>query len=202
MTVREAMKTAARGAAHVAVAPLLVSFAIRSRLLGRDRALQGSSQLLALVPGVVGQYIRRAYLSHTIAFCDKTAVIEFGVLLSRADARLDARAYVGPGCHLGRVHLEQDVLLASGVHIPSGAKTHRIDDPSRPIREQGDDEQLVRIGAGSWIGESAVIMANVGRDAVVGAGAVVTRPLPAECIAAGVPARVLRYRVNRDARAV
>ena len=86
MTVREAMKTAARGAAHVAVAPLLVSFAIRSRLLGRDRALQGSSQLLALVPGVVGQYIRRAYLSHTIAFCDKTAVIEFGVLL-RVPAR-------------------------------------------------------------------------------------------------------------------
>jgi len=45
-------------------------------------------------------------------------------------------------------------------------------------------------------------MADVGRDSVVGAGAVVTRPLPAECIAAGVPARVIRYRVERDARAV
>jgi len=202
MSVREMLKSAARGAAHVAVAPLLVSYAIRSRLLGRDRALQASSQLLALVPGVLGQYIRRAYLSHTIAFCDKTAVIEFGALLSRADARIDANAYVGPNCHLGRVHVERDVLLASGVHIPSGAKTHRIDDPSRPIREQGDDEQLVRIGAGSWIGEAAVIMADVGRDTVVGAGAVVTRPLPAECIAAGVPARVVRYRVERDARAV
>jgi|SRR5438105_2113985 len=202
MMFRDAVKAAARAAAHVAVAPLLVSFAVRSRLLGRDRALQASSQLLSLVPGVVGQYVRRAFLSHTIAFCDKTAVIEFGVLVSRVDTRLDARTYIGPGCHLGRVHVERDVLLASGVHVPSGAKTHRIDDASRPIREQGDDEQVVRIGAGSWIGEAAVIMADVGRDSVVGAGAVVTRPLPAECIAAGVPARVLRYRVDRTARAV
>jgi len=202
MIVRDMLKSAARGAAHLAVAPLLVSYAVRSRLLGRDRALQASSQLLALVPGVLGQYVRRAYFSHTIAFCDKTAVIEFGALLSRADARLEANAYVGPNCHLGRVHVGRDVLLASGVHIPSGAKTHRIDDLSTPIRDQGDDERLVRIGAGAWIGEAAVIMADVGRDSVVGAGAVVTRPLPAECIAAGVPARVIRYRVERDARAV
>jgi acetyltransferase-like isoleucine patch superfamily enzyme len=44
------------------------------------------------------------------------------------------------------------------------------------------------------VGSAAVVMADVGPDSVVGAGAVVTRPLPARVIAAGIPARVLRHR--------
>lgn len=202
MIGREILKAAARGAAHAAVAPLLVSFTIRAALLGPDRALQGSTELLGLVPGLLGQYLRRAFLSHTIAGCHKTAVIAHGTTLSRAGARLDERTYVGPGCHLGLVHVERDVLIAAGVHVPSGGMTHRIDDLSRPIREQPTAERLVRIGAGSWIGEAAVIMADIGCDAVVGAGAVVTRSVPPRAVAAGVPARVLRIRSDQAARAV
>ena len=202
MSVRESLKAAARGAALVAVGPLLVSFRLRAAILGRDRAIHGSTQMLALIPGLAGQYIRRAFLSRTIAGCHPTVVVEFGTILSRAGARLDENAYVGPGCHLGLVHIERDVLIAAGVHVPSGSKTHRIDDLSRPIRQQTNDERRVRIGASSWIGEAAIVMADVGHDSVVGAGAVVTRPLPARCIAAGVPARVLRFRDDRPAQAV
>jgi acetyltransferase-like isoleucine patch superfamily enzyme len=52
----------------------------------------------------------------------------------------------------------------------------------------------VRIGAGSWIGSAAVVMADVGRDSVVGAGAVVTKPVPNRVVVAGVPARVVSSR--------
>lgn len=52
----------------------------------------------------------------------------------------------------------------------------------------------MRIGEGSWVGEAAVLAADVGRQTVVGAGAVVTRPLPDRVIAVGVPARVARRR--------
>ena len=202
MTVRDMTKAAAAGAAAIAVAPMFLSFAVRAALFGRDRALQSSSQLLALVPGIVGQYVRRAYLRRTIAACHETVVVEFGTTISRAGTRLDANTYIGPGCHLGLVHVERDVLIAAGVHIPSGTQTHCIDDLSRPIREQPSAERQVRIGAGSWIGEAAVVMADVGRDTVVGAGAVVTRPLPARCVAAGVPARILRIRCDQPARVV
>jgi acetyltransferase-like isoleucine patch superfamily enzyme len=199
MMVREAAKATARGAALIAVAPLLPSFAVRAALLGRDRALQSSTQLLSLIPGLVGQYLRRAYLSCTIAACHKTVVIEFGTTLSRAGTRLDEHVYIGPGCHLGLVHVERDVMIAAGVHVPSGAHTHRIDDPSQPIREQPRAEREVRIGAGCWIGAAAVVMADVGRNTVVGAAAVVTRPLPAGCVAVGAPARVLRFRQDGEA---
>ena len=90
--------------------------------------------------------------------------------------------------------LEDDVLLAAGVHVPSGAHTHGIDDMSVPIRDQPSVKSAVRIGRGSWIGSAAVVMADVGRDTVVAAGAVVTQPIPDCTIAGGVPARVLRER--------
>ena len=202
MSIREIVKTAARVMAHLAAAPFVLSFTVRAALLGRDRAIQSSTQLLALVPGLTGQYLRRAFLSWTIDACHHTVVVEFGTTFSRAGARLDERAYIGPGCHLGLVHVERDVLIAAGVHIPSGSMTHRIDDLNTPIRDQPSAERLVHIGAGSWIGAAAVVMADVGSDTVVGAGAVVTQPVPAGCVAAGVPARVLRTRGERPAQVV
>jgi len=194
VTLRELAKSAARGAAHVAVFPVVVSFALRSVLLGPDRALQPTSQWMSLIPGLSGQYLRRAFLSRALAECDSSAVIEFGTTFCRAGTRIGPDVYIGVRCHLGLVHLERDVLVASGVHIPSGGGTHGIDDLTRPIREQSRNERMVRVGAGAWIGERAVIMADVGPDAVVGAGAVVTRPVPAWAVSAGVPARVLRRR--------
>ena len=195
--LREIAKATARFVAHLAAAPLVASFTLRAALVGRDRAIQSSTQWLSLVPGLSGQYIRRAFLSRTIAGCHHTAVVEFGTTFSRAGARLDERVYIGPGCHLGLVHVEANVLIASGVHVPSGANSHRIDDHLRPIREQGSSERLVRIGSGSWIGSAAVVMADVGAHSVIGAGAVVTQPVPGKVVAAGVPARVLRTRGER-----
>jgi acetyltransferase-like isoleucine patch superfamily enzyme len=192
--VREHLKTAARGAALMLVLPALFSYSIRRLILGPDRALAGSAQALALLPGLAGGYLRRAFLSRVLAACAPSATIEFGVLFSQAGARLDANVYVGPRCHLGLVHLERDVLLGAGVHVPSGGATHGTGGIDRPIREQEGSPVLVRIGEGSWVGSNAVILADVGRHCVIAAGAVVTRPLPDYVVAAGVPARVIKDR--------
>jgi virginiamycin A acetyltransferase len=193
---RDLLKKTARGAALVAVSPCLLSFAIRRRVLGADRALQSSSQALSLVPGLAGQYLRRAFLSVALESCAATAVVEFGTTFSQQAARLDEHVYVGPFCTLGRVHLERDVLVASGVHIPSGAHTHGTSESVVPIREQEDGRRLVTIGAGSWIGARAVVLADVGRNCVIGAGAVVTAAVPDDSVAVGVPARVVRSRTR------
>ena len=55
----------------------------------------------------------------------------------------------------------------------------------------------IRIGEGTWVGSAAIILADVGKHCVIGAGAVVTSPIPDYAIAAGVPAKVIRDR--RDA---
>ena len=192
--MRDGVKALARGLATVVVSPVLLSFAIKRAILGADRALEGSSQLLALVPGLPGIYLRRAFLQFALASCAASVTVEFGTLFSQAGARLDDHVYVGPGCHLGLVHLERDVLLAAGVHVPSGGATHGTEDVETPIRDQPGARTLVRVGEGAWIGSAAVILADVGRHSVVGAGAVVTKPLPDYVVAAGVPAKVIRSR--------
>jgi len=197
----ESIKAIARAAALVAVSPALLSFAVRGRLVGRDRALEGSTQALAFVPGILGQYLRRAFLGRTLACCAATATIEFGTIFSQAGTRIGPRAYLGPRCHIGLADIGADVLLAAGVHVPSGGATHGVSNLDVPIREQPGERTMIRLGEGAWIGSAAVVMADVGRGTVVGAGAVVTKPLPDFVIAAGVPARVIRSRRDTSVHA-
>ena len=179
--------------ALIAVTPALISFAIRSQVMGADRALEGSTQALGLIPGILGQYLRRAFLARVLAECHATSTVEFGTIFSQTGARIGEKAYVGPRCHLGLVHVGRDVMLAAGVHVPSGGRTHssRTDES---LRDQAIHRTVVSIGDGSWIGSAAVVMADVGPNTIVGAGAVVTEPLPANVVAVGVPARVVKQR--------
>jgi virginiamycin A acetyltransferase len=200
MSLREFCKWAARLAAHCFALPFLLIHALKVPILGKDRALEGSTQLVALFPGLCGNYVRRAFLSWTIHECHPSATVSFGTILSKTAACIGANAYVGPYCSLGSVTIERDALIATGVHILSGGRIHGTDDPDRPIREQTGEISHVTIGAGTWIGAGAVIMADIGRASIVGAGAVVTRPIPDQVIAAGVPARVLRSRLAADSK--
>jgi virginiamycin A acetyltransferase len=192
--MKEMLKRFVRAVAFVAVVPALVSFWCRSRLLGGDSALAGSTQAFGLLPGLPGQYLRLAFLRVALDECHPSACIEHGVLFSKCGARIGENAYIGPRCHIGLAHIGRDALLAAGVHVPSGARIHGLDDLEVPIREQRGQVAVVRIGEGSWIGSGAIVMADVGAHSVVGAGSVVTRPLPSFVLAGGVPARVIRER--------
>jgi acetyltransferase-like isoleucine patch superfamily enzyme len=194
--VRELIKWMARGTAKLLVLPWLLSYWLKAAVVGRDLALEGSSESLGLIPGLPGKYLRRAFLAEVLAECHPTASIGFGVLFSKTQARIGANVYIGPRSHIGLVTIERDALLAAGCHVTSGAQTHGHDDLSRPIREQEGTPMMVHIGAGAWVGSAAIVMADVGRGTIVGAGAVVTKPLPDLVIAAGVPARVIRPRLE------
>jgi len=192
--VTSIVKSVVRGVALLLVTPALLLYWLKAGVIGRDRALEGSSQALALLPGLPGRYMRQAFLARVLAHCDKTAVVEFGTTFSQTAARLEERVYIGPHCHLGLVHIEAYVMLGAAVEIPSGAHTHQHASGDEMIQLQPLNRQLVRIGKGAWLGSGAIVMADVGAGTIVGAGSVVTRPLPENVVAAGVPARVLRPR--------
>lgn len=194
-----ALKALVRVLATLAVLPRRLSFALRTPLVGRDRAFEASCEALARIPGMRGQYLRRAFLAATTEGCGAEAVIGVGTLFSTTQVRLDHNAYVGPHCSLGWVHAERDSMIAAGVQIPSGPRVHGIDRLDIPMRDQPGSPVCVRIGEGAWIGNGAIVLADVGRHAIVAAGAVVTSPVPDYAIVGGVPARVLRSRRQEPA---
>jgi acetyltransferase-like isoleucine patch superfamily enzyme len=89
----------------------------------------------------------------------------------------------------------RDCLIAEMVAIRD--HDHRFDGPLVvPVREQGHVCAPVTIGDNVWLAGKVTVLKGVtiGDNAVVGANAVVTRDIPANAVAVGVPARVIRYR--------
>lgn len=104
--------------------------------------------------------------------------------------------FLGRGTELDvmqRVSVGDHTLFAPGCFITD--HSHRIIAGLR-IDEQGCDAAPVTIGRDVWLGTGTVVLAgvNIGDGAVVGANSVVTQDVPAQAIAAGAPARVLRFR--------
>jgi virginiamycin A acetyltransferase len=163
-------------------------------LLGPGKAFPGWSQAFSLIPGLTGVYLRRAFYRLVLPRCDADACISFGVVFSHPTARIGKAVYVGPYGSLGDITLEDDVLLGSHVSVTNGSGQHGIDRLDVPIREQPGVWPHVTIGEDSWVGDRAVVMADVGKHCVIGAGSVVTRPIPDYGIAVGVPAKVVRFR--------
>jgi acetyltransferase-like isoleucine patch superfamily enzyme len=105
---------------------------------------------------------------------------------------------VGPRTTLSaarEVVVEDDVLFGMNVYVAD--HIHAFRDPGVPIKDQGlAPAGRVRIGRGAWIGANAVVVADgkdleIGENSVVAANATVTRSIPARCVAAGSPARVV-----------
>src|SRR5499427_976704 len=105
--------------------------------------------------------------------------------------RLGAGAFLNFNCVILDV---VEVMIGDGVQIGPGVQILTADHPRDPdLRASGlEFGRPVRIGRNVWIGASAIILpgVSIGDDAVVGAGSVVTRDVPAGATAVGNPARV------------
>jgi acetyltransferase-like isoleucine patch superfamily enzyme len=196
--MKTCLKALANGVATVVVLLPFLMYRVQQLLIGRQRAFPGWSQAFSLLPGASGAYLRRAFYRRILPRCGQDCWISFGTVFSHSTAEIGDRTYVGLYCCLGDVTLADDVLLGSHVSIVNGAAQHGIERLDIPIREQPGTWPRVTIGRDSWIGDRAVILADVGEHCVIGAGSIVTRPIPDYAVAAGVPAKVLRYRIPAD----
>ena len=144
----------------------------------------------ATAPGGIGDYLRRAYYRMTLRAFDQSSRVSFGSFFAHPEAQIGKNVYVGSYCILGRVTIGDGTLLASGVQILSGQHQHARSSEDEAF--SGGEFVQVTIGSDSWIGAAATVMADVGSRTTVGAGSVVTKAVPDDCVAAGNPARVIR----------
>ena len=96
------------------------------------------------------------------------------------------------------VEIGDDVFTGHNCYITD--QNHGYEDLTIPIGAQSMPEKAVRIGSGSWLGHGVVVLPGVtiGEHVTIAAGAVVTRDLPARCVAGGNPARVIRRWTEAD----
>ncbi|PTB31260.1 acyltransferase [Photobacterium phosphoreum] len=93
----------------------------------------------------------------------------------------------------GTITIEDNVLIGSGVHIY--VSNHEFKNNNKDIFSQGHQSALpVFIKKGAWIGANSIILPGVtiGTNAVVGAGSVVTKDIPARTVFVGNPAMKIR----------
>lgn len=97
----------------------------------------------------------------------------------------------------GGVKIGTDVIM--GQWVSFHPENHVFADPTIPIRLQGVHRQGITIEDDCWIGAKVTFLdgTHVGRGCVIAAGAVVRGTIPPYSIAGGVPARVIRSRIDQ-----
>ncbi len=102
-----------------------------------------------------------------------------------------------------RIEIGNNVLIASNVQIYTA--THSTNASERIMQNWTEEKAIcntyalpVKIEDNVWIGGGAILLPGVtiGKNSVIGAGSVVTRSIPANCVAVGNPCRVIKHVMN------
>jgi acetyltransferase-like isoleucine patch superfamily enzyme len=98
----------------------------------------------------------------------------------------------------GGAYIGDNVRIAA--HVVIVPENHNPGTDDIPVHLSGKTSKGIRIDDNVWIGAGVKILDGVciGRNAVIGAGSVVTHAIPANATAVGVPARVVKTKVFSD----
>ncbi len=129
----------------------------------------------------------------------ETPIIDNGVRLTRAhngtngSIKIGDHVLLGTGTHIdytGEIIIGDDVAISSGVEIESHSHPLKVGITTKEAKMTIPNKLV--IGDRAWIGTHAIILSGVkkiGKDAVIGAGAVVNRNVPDGAIVSGNPAK-------------
>jgi acetyltransferase-like isoleucine patch superfamily enzyme len=149
-------------------------------------------QALSLVPGLPGKFLRRGFYYLTLRKGSLTCDIGFLSYFTDRRSELGNRVYVGYGVVLGLVTIGDGCLLGSRVSLLNGGQQHTLGPDAQLSPFDRLKASRLYLGDQTWIGEGAIVMANIGHHCIVGAGSLVSRQVPDGCVVAGNPARLIR----------
>lgn len=136
---------------------------------------------------------RRMHIGPGTGFAPNVSIRNGERITIGRDCHIGERSYLWAGDSTGRITLGDCVSIAPEVFITASDYQCVA---GRPFRQQPRRERDVHIGSDVWLGARVIVTAGVtiGDGCIVGAGAVVTRDLPPNSIAVGVPARAVAHR--------
>lgn len=193
LVMRQYIKQTCRGMALVMAFPFS-ALAHAGKWFGSPRMYLGCAQFLSLLPGVTGTFIRSAYYRLTLKRFGKNSVIFMGSVISKMEASIGDWCLISANTSIGLVDIEDKVVIGSGCSIISGGRMHNFSNPARGPLEIEGIYTRVHIGEKTFVGDRSVIMCNVGKQVVIGAGSVVAKEIVDLVVVAGNPARVIKQR--------
>jgi acetyltransferase-like isoleucine patch superfamily enzyme len=96
----------------------------------------------------------------------------------------------------GGIKIGQNVIIGPGTKIFS--ENHNFSDPKVTIKDQGVSRKGIVIEDNCWLGGGVIVLdgVTIGEGSVIAAGSVITKSIPANSVAAGVPAKVIKNRIS------
>lgn len=174
--------------AYIMALPFLIMYWIK------PQDFRQIAEFLSIIPFSLGKKIRFEFYKRTLTSCGQDVTFHFGTVLNYKNITIGDRVSLGRYNSFGMVDMGSDIMTADFCIFLSGRNTHHFDSLEIPINKQGDARRRITIGSDVWVGTSSIVMESVGDGCVIGAGAVVTKPVEQLCVVAGNPARVIRKR--------
>ena len=176
--------------------------------------------LVRVFPGRVGGKVRRLYWGKRFISCGDLRIGCDCTFVKPNAMRVAGLTIISDGCYFnadggsitvgnwtafnigGHINASCGGNIVIGAHCPIGpgvvmrTANHCFEKKDVHIQKQGHQIGDIVIEDDCWIGANAIILGGVhiGKGAIIGAGAVVTKDIPSMAIAVGVPAKVLKYR--------
>jgi acetyltransferase-like isoleucine patch superfamily enzyme len=119
------------------------------------------------------------------------------IRVHEGEVRIGAKSVLGQECTISafqNVSIGRECIVADRVMLIDF--DHGVVEVERPVRMQGIYKRDVTVGHNVWMGYGACVLrgCSVGDNSVLGTYTVVTNDIPANAVAAGVPARIVRMR--------
>jgi acetyltransferase-like isoleucine patch superfamily enzyme len=172
--------------------PIALPLALLSRL--SDIIFRSCAELLALVPYFPGIILRFEFYRFALRGCGRNVVIESGAIFVYRDVVVGSDVLIGRYSIVHHCDIGDHTLIGERCTFLSGSRQHRFARVDVPMSQQGGEKRRIALAGDCWIGSHAVIMNDVGRGAVVAAGAVVKDPVAPFTVVGGVPAKELAKR--------
>lgn len=172
--------------------PVVLPLALTSRL--SDFVFRTCSELLSILPYVFGVIVRYEFYKWTLTRCGKNVTIGFGTIFYYRDIEIGDNVIIGNYNVIHYCDFGSYVLISDLCQFLSGSQYHSHDRTDIPMALQKGKIRRIQIQEDTWIGANSIIMNDIGKGSIVGAGTVVTKPVEAYNIVAGNPAQIIRRR--------
>ena len=171
--------------------PFIILSYIESLFFGKscERIFGNCKELLAFCPTIIGQYMRLGFYWATCTKISPDVSLLLGSMIAHRDTIIGSNVVIGCYSIIGYAEIGNNVIMGSRISIISGKYTHGKPGEREETDETEDKPVRISIGDNSWIGEGALLLANVGANCTVGAGSVVFKDFSDGITIMGNPAR-------------